>query len=265
MKLTVAELASDCFPEDVMLSTNDAAQTARIRERVMTEIKTSNKKKRYTVRKTLFIVLAALLIAALGVSAYASGLFQQKLTPATGTVTGRWIWHNPDGTTETQIMRYPDAGYVLTAEETAAIPNGVEVRANWLPSAKDMEGKWLRVIQDPGGSDGPIPYEVRVQYAIPGLTLVLNGDCEIVREDEWNGYARTEITCRWQEAMQHGLGEQHFLLLKNEEMGHILQIAGADSFEILEKIAENLEVRDTGVPVDFNPDFNIGMMNVGRG
>ena len=61
------------------------------------------------------------------------------------------------------------------------------------------------------------------------------------------------------------MGIQNFVLLRDEEHGYIISVGGNQSFETLEHMAKELEVRDTGVPVDYDPNFNIGIMNIGRG
>ena len=46
MKLSIFDLAGDCFPEDVMLGTKDAAMTARIKESVMKSIELEKRPRR---------------------------------------------------------------------------------------------------------------------------------------------------------------------------------------------------------------------------
>lgn len=264
MKLNVrcTDLAEDCFPEEIVLGEYDEALNARIKEKVMKQIELKHAVKRtgQVIRITALVAVLAVLFT---VSAYATGLFSQKLTKASGSVSGEWIWHNEDGTLEVQKMKYPEAGYVLTAEDTGSIPNRIELKANWLPSNTENVGKWGAYLHDDGGFEGPVPYGVAVYYAIPGFTAVLNGDVEILGEETWENYQVTRLTAAWN--LEHGLGVQNFILLKDDEHGYIISIGGGDDFETLEHIARELEVRDTGVPVEYNPDFNIGIMNVGRG
>lgn len=264
MKVNVkwTDLAEDCFPEELMLGDYDEALNARIKEKVMKQIEGKHVAKK-TGRVIRIVALVAVLVVLFTVSAYATGLFSQKFTKANGTVSGEWIWHNEDGTQEVQKMNYPEAGYVLTAEDTGSIPNRIELKANWLPSNTENVGKWGAYLHDDGGFEGPVPYGVSIYYAIPGFTAVLNGDVEIIGEETWGEYKVTKLTAAWN--LEYGLGVQNFILMKNEEQGYIISIGGGDDFETLEHIARELEVRDTGEPVKYDPNFNIGIMNVGRG
>ncbi len=260
LKWTV--LAEDCFPEDIMLGEYDEALNTRIKEKVMKRMQEEmRRKKRY--KRIRVAVLAAVLTVIFTVTAYAAGLFGQKLAPAEGTVSGEWIWHNEDGSVEVQKMTYPDAGYILTAEDTGSIPNQIELKANWLPSMTENVGKWGAYLHDDGGTDGPIPYGVSVYYAIPGFTAVLNGEVNVIQEESWGNYKVTKLTASWHP--EYGIGVQNFILLQDELRGYMISIGGGDSFETLEHIARELEVRDTGKPVEYDPDFNICIMNVGRG
>ena len=257
------DLAEDCFPEELMLGEYDEALSTRIKEKVMIKIEHERDRHQYA-RKTLRILpLVAILMVLLTVSAYASGLFSQKFTKASSTVSGEWVWHNEDGTVEVQKMNYPEAGYILTAEDTGTIPNRIELKANWLPSNQQIVGKWGAYIHDDGGSTGPVPYGVSVYYAIPGFTAVLNGDVNIIKEEIWENYKVTKLTASWHP--EYGLGVQNFVLMKDEAKGYIIAVGGGDDFETLEHIARELEVRDTGEPVEYDPNFNIGIMNIGRG
>lgn len=263
-KLTWAELAEDCFSEELMLGETDKARDARIKETVMKHIQEEKRGRGTGTRRVIRLVaLVAVLATLFTVTAYAAGGFKQKLTPVSGTVSGTWTWHNADGSVEVQRMNYPEAGYILTAEDTGLIPNKIELKANWLPSRTDQVGQWLSLIRDEGGFEGPVPYQICTHYAIPGFTLVLNGECKIVKEETWENYQVTELSAAWN--LEYGMGVQNFVLLRDEEHGYIISVGGDQSFETLEHMAKELEVRDTGVPVDYDPNFNIGIMNIGRG
>ena len=264
LKLTWADLAENCFSEELMLGENDFARNKRIKETVMKQIQEEKQGAgNHTRRVIRLVALVAVLATLFTVTAYAAGLFNQKLTKANGSVSGTWTWHNEDGSVEVQHMNYPEAGYILTAEDTGLIPNKIELKANWLPSRTEQMGQWLPMIRDEGGFEGPIPYQICTHYAIPGFTLVLNGDCRIVKEESWDNYQVTELSAAWN--LEYGMGVQNFVLLRDEEHGYIISVGGDQSFETLEHMAKELEVRDTGVPVDYDPDINIGIMNIGRG
>ena len=80
MKLSIAELAEDCFPEDVMIGNKDAELTARVKARVLAKIEAENsaadmREKRLSVRprKIVTLGLAAALMLSFGLAAYAIG------------------------------------------------------------------------------------------------------------------------------------------------------------------------------------------------
>ena len=59
----------------------------------------------------------------------------------------------------------------------------------------------------------------------------------------------------------------NYILMFDEEQGILAVVRGEDSMETLEKIAKNLEIRETDTPVPKgNPldEVQIGMMDIGR-
>ena len=73
MKLSVADLSEQCFPEDAMIGKEDAALTERVKARVFAEIgaEPNNKVVPIRSRRILTFVFAAALILSLGIVAYA--------------------------------------------------------------------------------------------------------------------------------------------------------------------------------------------------
>lgn len=74
MKLSIADLSEQCFPEDVMIGKEDAALTARVRARVFAEIGADEPKNKVIPirsRRIITFVFAAVLILSLGIVAYA--------------------------------------------------------------------------------------------------------------------------------------------------------------------------------------------------
>lgn len=274
MKLTIADLADDCVPENILLGSYDAAMAARIKERVMKEIESRPQMKKRHSRRTMFtLLLAAVLILALSATAYAGGLFRANLKapPQGETVSGHWIERDGAGNViEDQLLAYPDAGLVLTFE-AEDVPEQVEFRANWLPSPRndfardepgaDQASGWCSLMGDwSDDGTGAVPWVIQTVYAIPNRTLVFMGECEIVKEETWDEYTVTELI-----ADTGYMPPQNILLLFNEEAGYIIELGGAQDFETLEHMARELEVRSTGEKISYNPDFNIGVLNLGRG
>ena len=73
MKLSIADLSEQCFPEDTMIGKEDAALTARVKARVLAEIGAEPKSKVVPIRSRRIVtfVFAAVLILSLGIVAYA--------------------------------------------------------------------------------------------------------------------------------------------------------------------------------------------------
>ncbi len=271
MKLSIFDLAGDCFPEDVMLGTKDAAMTARIKESVMKSIELEKRPRRRSGSRGLRIVaLVAAIAAALTATAYAAGLFRMHMDrPEQGTVvSGTWTERNEDGTVDhVQTMSYPDAGFVFTFEAETT-PHVVKFKPGWLPEHSggpvfgepDAEG-WYQYLSDNGeGKD--IPYVIQTMYMNEGKTLVLNGECQVIKEGTFGDYQMKEIRCSY---YPEYLNDGNYLLLIDETEGYCLIVSGTNSMEDMEHIARELEVLVTDEPVDYNPDYNVGQINIGRG
>lgn len=74
MKLSIADLSEQCFPEDVMIGKEDAALTARVKARVFAEIGASEPKNKVIPirsKRVVTLIFAAALILAFGAVAYA--------------------------------------------------------------------------------------------------------------------------------------------------------------------------------------------------
>ena len=60
----------------------------------------------------------------------------------------------------------------------------------------------------------------------------------------------------------------NYILMFDEEQGNLAIVQGEDSMDTLEKIAKNLEIRETDTPVPQGnslDEIQIGMMDIGRG
>lgn len=75
MKLSIAELAEDCCPEEIMIGTEDKALTRRVKARVLAQIRAERGQERRTghprSRRLLTLALAAALLLSFGLVAYA--------------------------------------------------------------------------------------------------------------------------------------------------------------------------------------------------
>lgn len=211
----------------------------------------------YTKKKTRRVFRAVLLIAAalaaLGVTAYATGVFSQHLEqPAEGeTVKVRYSVVEPDGSWgEGGELEARDVGLVVSFDGTAE--SEIEFHANWLPE-KPMpftngpaDGYYSHLDSYTDDPTDLIPYQVSTYYAYPGFKVIVFGEVDIVKEETWGELEVTEFV----QTRTTGAGQTlvtNFVLLFNPSEGWMLSVGGYEDLETLEHIARELDVRQTGV------------------
>ena len=75
-----------------------------------------------------------------------------------------------------------------------------------------------------------------------------------------------ELNVIWDPVGHAGaLANVNYVILFSEEYGYLLTISGTADFETLEHIARELEIDVTDELYEYDPDFNIGILNLGRG
>lgn len=273
MKIAIADMAADCFPENVSFDGFDAESTTRIMARVMEKINAEPRHRRYVVRKVVStILIAAVLVSLFTVTAYALGLFGLKWrTPAQEeTVHGTWVDENADGEKFDVGMYYPDAGMVIDYD-CESVPHKIRFKPHWVPAEImvlepeniDEEGWYCKC----GHWDADdILYDIGVQYAASGFQLVVNGEVSVVKEEQWDNLTVKELSVKWDPVGHAGaLANVNYVILFSEEYGYLLTISGTADFETLEHIARELEIDVTDELYEYDPDFNIGILNLGRG
>ncbi len=230
----------------------------------------THKKSSRTVRAVLLI---AAVLAALGITAYAAGVFGQHFEqPAEDeTVKLRWSVVDPDGSWEGGDIEARNIGLVISYE--GAAESTVEFRPGWLP-----EGPKAVAHADAAGycdfldsyTDDPyalIPYQISTYYAYPGFKVVVQGKVDIVKEETWDELEVTEFV----QTQEYGDGQTlvtNFVLLFSPEDGWMISVGGFTDFETLEHIARELEIRDSGEPAfsgEDNAIESIGILEPGRG
>ncbi len=267
MKMVLADLASECFDESIELGEYNE-MTASIHRRVLARIRNDQRRKHYAVRQTIsMILIAAVLISLLTATAYALGLFKlnKNHIPDGVTVHGEWIERDAEGNiTYIQNMNYTDTNLVFTYD-CESTPHYVEFKPGWLPSDPSLQvgenEEWYFHMIDDGSSEvGHILYNIDVFYAVPGFQLVMMYPSEILEESLWEGYEVTKL-------INHNpvTGDDNYVLLFDPEHGYMIRVGGGLDMDTLEKIAQNLEIRILDEEVDYDPDYNIGIINVGRG
>ena len=266
VKMTIADLAGECFDESIELG-EYSESTARIQKRVLMQIRGDSRRRRYTVRRTVsFVLIAAVLVSLLTATAYALGVFQmhKNQTSEGEEIHGQWIERDEQGNISyVQDMRYPDANLSFTYDcETT--PRRVRFKPGWLPMESNdnwTEDGWYHRLGNIGDDgSGSIPYLIECFYAAPDYQLVMMYPSEILEETTWGEYEVTKI-------LNHNpyWGDDNYVLLFSPGYGYMIRVGGSMDMETMEHIARELEVQITDEEIVYDPDFNIGIVNVGRG
>ena len=105
-----------------------------------------------------------------------------------------------------------------------------------------------------------------------GRMSVLNAEPVTIEEEIWDRWKVTKVVAdysgtEWSSLNKH-LSIVNYILMFDEEQGILAIVQGEESMDTLEKIAQNLEIRETDTPAPpGNPldEIQIGMMDIGRG
>ena len=249
MKLKISELCSGCCPENVTLGTADAELTARIKAKTLKKIGVQPTRRRVRVRTLL---LAAVIAAFFGSAACAIVRYNMNLQDVQET------------------LYFPDAGLLLTFTGPDESYNRPEFKANWLPSAathRVYRGEWTDYLCN-DGKGNIMPYLITATNVNTGNSKgVLNGKTEIVKQENWDGWEITEIVSDYTESKNFcSWGTVNYIFMFDPERGYLVKVCGTDSMETLEKIAENLEIRESDTPpYEYPFSEEIGYLDLGRG
>ncbi len=270
MKLKISELCSGCCPENVTLGTSDAELAARIKAKTLRKIGVQPTRRRVRVRTLL---LAAVIAAFFGSAAYAIARYSMNLQDVRDqdeVVSGHITEINKNGeVVNDETLYFPDAGLLLTFTGPDESYNSPEFKANWLPYAathRVYRGEWTHYLCNDG--EGSImPYLIIAGNVNTGDSKgVLNGKTEIVKQENWDGWEITEIVSDYTESSFANWEIVNYIFMFDPARGYLVQVSGTDSMETLEKIAENLEIRESDTP-PFESPFSeeIGILDLGRG
>ena len=206
-------------------------------------------------------LIAAVVAAALAVTALAIVVFRTKVQPADG-LTG--TWNAKDGN---RTVFFENAKLYMTFDSDAP-RHEVLIKANWLPSEPTVGslGVYTDYLSDDG--EGPIlPYNINTynRTDIQGIRYCFDGKETLVKQDEWKGFERTEIEVDYT-GTPHGYEKANYLILFRPEDNYLIYIGGTDSMETLEKIAENLEI-EVGEEITelYDAGTDIAWFDLGRG
>lgn len=284
MQIRITDLMEGCCPERAEPGKRDAGLTRRIERDVFMELDMDERQLRR--RNILRIALIAAVIAALmTVTAFAAGLFsmERHQVEKGEVVSGYYLFYDKEGNLKLdQELNYPDAGMVFTFYGPDNVEyNKPEFRFGWLPEegehyeeqqrfiAKDEDG-WLDMYCGPCNCELIACQIFAHNIRTDGFRGVLNGEATVLKEETWDCWNVTEIQVDYTNSkMVPWPVPVNYIFMFDEERGYLVQIRGTDPMEILEKIAANLEVRESDTPPASrgNPmdSHNICCLDLGRG
>ncbi len=279
MQIRITDLTEGCCPERAEPGKRDAELVRRIEREVF--IKLNMDRRRLRRRNIIRTVLIAAVIAALmTVTAFAAGLFsmERHKVEEGEEVSGYWRFYDKEGNlTEQQEWTYPEASIVFTFYGPEEEYNMPEFRFGWLPEEgehyeeqKSMSEGWMYSYGLMCQCD-IIPCQAGVMSVpVNGYRGVLNGEATVLKEEVWDCWDVTEIqvdysnctTVRWPKPV-------NYIYMFDQERGYLAYVRGCDGMETLEKIARNMEIRESdapdpgyGSPLD---EIQIGVFDLGRG
>lgn len=280
MQIRITDLMDGCCPEKAEPGRQDAELARRIEREVFMKLNVDNRQIRR--RKVFRIALIAAVIAALmTVTAFAAGLFtmERHEVEESEEVSGYWRFYDEEGNlTEAQKLTYPDAGIVFTFYgPEAGEYNRPEFRFGWLPEEgehyeeqKSRSEGWMYSYGQMCHCDIISCQAGVMSVPVNGYQGVLNGEATVLKEETWDCWAVTEVQVdytdskmvRWQEPV-------NYIYMFDEERGYLAYVKGCDDMDTLEKIAKNMEIRESDTPNTSygNPldEIQIGIFDLGRG
>ena len=232
------------------------------------------------------LLIAAVLVSLLTVTAFAAGLFSVKDRPAEKdeTYTIHWEaseWH-PDSS-----VTWKDLKHVFKFEGPEE-SRKVEFRPGWLPFepneavnawSKTEDGWYIRLVSecapevDPS-SENYQPYCVNVYYAPQfyndGAMILMYATPDERTKEDWGEYKvmkfHAEQVIPANEYREETHLNYYYVILFNQDNGEIVVVAGTSDMETVEHVARELEIRRTDEIVR-SSDFenNAVFIDVGQG
>lgn len=279
MQIRITDLTEGCCPERAEPGKRDAELVRRIEREVFMKLNLDGRQlRRRNIIRT--VLIAAVIAALMTVTAFAAGLFTMELHKVEEgeEVSGYWHFYDQEGElTEQQEWTYPEASIVFTFYGPEEEYNMPEFRFGWLPEEgehyeeqKSMSEGWMYSYGLMCQCD-IIPCQAGVMSVpVNGYRGVLNGEATVLKEEVWDCWDVTEIqvdysnctTVRWPKPV-------NYIYMFDQERGYLAYVRGCDGMETLEKIARNMEIRESeapdpgyGSPLD---EIQIGVFDLSRG
>ena len=282
MQIRISDLVDSC-PEGVELGAVDEQLTERIKAEVLNKIKSGDRQPQKR-NGTRILLLAAVIATLMTATAFAAGIFgmRRETVPADEIPSGYWRFYDDEGKlVEEQKLVYPDAGLVFTFTGPDRPRYQLEVKPGWLPEGEhyvacfrgDFSGdSWGKGFGACCSCDH-IPCQIFAhEVDTRGRMSVLNAEPVTIEEETWDQWKVTKVAADYSGTEWSSMNKYwsivNYILMFDEEQGILAIVQGVDSMDILEKIAKNLEIRETDIPLpQGNPldEIQIGMMDIGRG
>lgn len=283
MQIRISDLMDDCCPEGVELGTADEQLTRRIKADVLNKIKNGNARPRRR-NVTRILLLAAVIATLMTATAFAAGLFgmRRETVPAGEIPSGYWRFYDDTGKlVEEQKLVYPDAGLVFTFTGPDRPRYQLEVKPGWLPEGEHYDQCFRSDYAGDGWGNGfgafcshdHIPCQIfAYEVDTRGRMSVLNAEPVTIEEENWDTWKVTKVVADYSNTEWSRLNKYlsivNYILMFDEEQGILAVVRGEDSMDALEKIAKNLEIRETDTPMPQGSpqdEIQISMMDIGRG
>ena len=283
MQIRISDLMDNCCPEGVALGTADEQLTQRIKAEVLNKIKDGGRKPRKR-NGTRILLLAAVIATLMTATAFAAGLFgmRRETVPADEIPSGYWRFYDEEGKlVEEQKLIYPDAGLIFTFTGPDRPRYQLEIKPGWLPEGEHYVECFRSDYTGDGWGNGfgtfcshdHIPCQIfAYEVDTRGRRSVLNAEPVTIEEETWDNWKVTKVAADYSNtewsSLNKWLSLVNYILMFDEEQGILAIVQGEDSMETLEKIAKNLEIRETDTPMPQGSprdEIQIGMMDIGRG
>jgi hypothetical protein len=107
-----------------------------------------------------------------------------------------------------------------------------------------------------------IPYIISSAQVYQNYSQIISGNASVVKEEDWDNWHVIEIT---EENLPY-YEEGNYVIMFDENHGWVVIVCGYSDMETIEKIAENLEVRECAEPI-YREKMVDGLtgLSIGRG
>lgn len=283
MQIRISDLMEDCCPEGVALGVADEQLTQRIKAEVLNKIKDGGRTPRRR-NGTRILLLVAVIATLMTATAFAADLFgmRRETVPKREVLSGYWRFYDDAGElVEEQKLIYPDAGLVFTFTGPDRPRYQLEVKPGWLPEGEHYDQCFRSDYAADGWGNGfgafcshdHIPCQIfAYEVDTRGRMSVLNAEPVTIEEETWDQWKVTKVVADYSNTEWSSMNKYwsivNYILMFDEELGILAVVRGEDSMNTLEKIAKNLEIRETDTPMPQGSpqdEIQIGMMDIGRG